>query len=250
MSEFVRQQQAYMDEALPRAPWVDRATLTPLGDVAHHASLMAARDYLPSDLSESSMLIVNCGSGVDTRFFELEGVGAMYVTDISREGLRVTGERCGPLRSVLADTGVLPFADDCFDFVGVRSGLHHLEEPYVGLEEMYRVCKRGCFFIEGHATPLVPLFVKLGMLEAEEEAGNDVFRFTRTNVQAEAKKLGAHRCNVTTGWYMQIPWLINAITPIPGKLPASIWRCGLACTNAVLGGFGNCFIAYLEKRPA
>ncbi len=247
MSDFVRQQQAYMDEALPRAPWVDRAALTPLGDVAHHASLMAARAYLPDDLSQASVLIVNCGSGVDTRYFELEGTGKLFVTDISRAGLRVTADRCGPVTATLADTGVLPFADDSFDFVGVRSGLHHLEEPYRGLAEMFRVCRKGCFFIEGHATPLVPLFVSLGMLEAEEEAGNQVFRFTEDDVAREAQRLGARRCRVTTGWYLQIPWLIRCVGPIPGRAPAVIWRAGLRLLNACVGRLGNCFVAYLEK---
>ena len=247
MDDFIRQQQAFADEKLPQVPWVERTRLTPLGDVAHHASLMAARKYLPDDLSTTSMLIVNCGSGVDTRFFQVEGTGDMTVTDISTGGLSTTMRYCPDVQPVLADTARLPFADNSFDVVGVRSGLHHLEDPPAGLAEMFRVCRVGCFFIEGHETPLVPVFVGLGMLEAEEEAGNKVYRYTRERFAVEARRLGASNARCTTAWFAQIPWLIRMLESIPGKTPALLWKACLNATNLFVGRMGNCFIGYLAK---
>ena len=43
---------------------------------------------------------------------------------------------------VVADVERLPFADDSFDLVFVHDGLHHLEDPMVGLREMARVARR------------------------------------------------------------------------------------------------------------
>ena len=46
-------------------------------------------------------------------------------------------------RWIKASAEKIPFPDDHFDYVVCRSLLHHLENPHVGLKEMFRVLKPG-----------------------------------------------------------------------------------------------------------
>jgi ubiquinone/menaquinone biosynthesis C-methylase UbiE len=247
MSDLMRKQRRYMEEEWTPPPWRDRPSLTPMADYAWHSSLLACRARLPEDLSTASMLIVSAGWGEDTHFFQVEGVRDITVTDISERVIALTPERCPGARPVLADTEYLPFRDDSFDFVGVRSGLHHLEHPYDGLREMARVARRGFFFIESQDTPLVPLLVKLGVLEAEEEVGNTVYRFKRYEVMRRLRELGAVDHTIQTAWFMQIPPVLALSKHIPGKLPALALRAFVSVFNVFFGRWGNCMVVVARK---
>jgi len=249
MAGFLQKQRDYTDRTITANPWRDRTAMSPLADFTEHSTLFQARRRLPNNLAPYSILIVNCGAGVDARFFQVEGVHSITVTDISSAALRLTRSHCPGAQSVMADTAHLPFADDAFDLVGVRSGLHHLEQPLDGLREMARVARFAFFGIEGHATPLVPLLVKLGALEAEEEAGNPVFRFKPKDTGAWALDAGAVHCTIETGWFFQIPALVRWSHHVPGAAPAVLWRGFVQAFNALFGPLGNAFIFVAQKRP-
>lgn len=247
MSDLQRQQRGYMN-ALPVAPhWEDTADLTPLADAIYFSTLHRCRRLLPADFPNSSLLIVNGGWGADTAYFERYVEGSITVSDISERMLEHTRARCQHARVCTAATESLPFGDGAFDYVGVRSGLHHLLDPWAGLDEMIRVARKGVFFIEGHQTPLVPLLVKLGALEDVEEAGNVVYRFRRGDVAAHGKRCGAGRLVVDTGWFLQIPLLIWLAKRIPGRLPAAMYWAVIKMVNVVFGSLGNAFIMVWEK---
>jgi SAM-dependent methyltransferase len=247
VEDLVKTQQQFMEEAWTPSPWLPRRSLTPWADYAWHASLFACRDRLPADLSPYRFLIVQCGSGVDTHFYQEEGAANIAVTDISVRALNMTRKHCGPLPAVLADTQHLPFQDGAFDYVGVRSGLHHLEKPYDGLAEMARVAKRGYFFVENQRTPLVPLLVRLGALGYEEDAGNEVYRFTREEVGAFLESIGDPDYHIKTAWFLQVPPLLALSKIVPGRLPLKLFRGVLAILNAVVGRWGNAFCVVVEK---
>jgi ubiquinone/menaquinone biosynthesis C-methylase UbiE len=219
-----------------------------MADYAYHSSLIACRNRLPGDLSSANMLIVNCGGGWDTRFFQLEGVYKITVTDISSVCLQKTASRCPGVRTIMADTARLPFSDNSFDFVGVRSGLHHLQNPLNGIKEMARVARQAFFFIEGHQTIFTPLLVRLGLLEGEEKAGNQVYRFKVSEVANLFRYYGSTKYTVDTAWFMQIPPLIKAADHIPGKFPALLLRVFVQIFNFFLGKTGNSIVAVCYKR--
>jgi ubiquinone/menaquinone biosynthesis C-methylase UbiE len=219
-----------------------------MADYAYHSSLIACLNRLPGDLSSANMLIVNCGGGWDTRFFQLEGVYKITVTDISSVCLQKTASRCPGVRTIMADTARLPFSDNSFDFVGVRSGLHHLQNPLNGIKEMARVARQAFFFIEGHQTIFTPLLVRLGLLEGEEKAGNQVYRFKVSEVANLFRYYGSTKYTVDTAWFMQIPPLIKAADHIPGKFPALLLRVFVQIFNFFLGKTGNSIVAVCYKR--
>ena len=81
------------------------------------------------------VLDVGCGIGFVSQLypnFDIMGV------DISEEMLKRN-----PYVWKQAPVEVLPFPDNTFDFVICRSLLHHLEHPYLGLLQMFRVLKPG-----------------------------------------------------------------------------------------------------------
>jgi ubiquinone/menaquinone biosynthesis C-methylase UbiE len=194
-----------------------------------------------------SMLIVNCGSGVDTHFYCTEGAGRIYVTDLSERTVKLAENHNPRVRGATAATERLPFRDGAFDFVGVRSGLHHLDDPFEGLREMARVARHGVFFVEGQKTALVPLLVTLGFLEAEEESGNVVYRFTRDEVRVRLTQMGFQRVDCFTGWYLQFPWLMRLSKNVSGRLPAHTLRLAVYLINLVAGRWGNAMIVAGSK---
>jgi SAM-dependent methyltransferase len=252
MDESLRTQLRYMEEEWnPPAP-VPRWQRTPLADFLWHGSLIACRGELPKDLSGMSMLLVNCGSGEDAHFFETEETGRLAVTDLSKKAVTHTRNRCQVCGGIVADTCHLPFADRSFDLVGVRSGLHHLEDPWAGLAEMGRVAKAGVFFIEGHQTALTRLWVLLGILEHEEEAGNKVIRFDRETTSNRLDGMGFADKRIQTGFMFSIPALIALSGAVPGRPARNLFRGILRGFNALFGRWGNCFVAVayrLKKSP-
>jgi ubiquinone/menaquinone biosynthesis C-methylase UbiE len=173
------------------------------------------------------------------------------VSDLSRKAVVHTRKRCGVSGAFIADTCRLPCADRSFDLVGVRSGLHHLDDPWAGLAEMARVADACVFFIEGHQTPLTSLWVRLGMIEGEEEAGNKVYRFRSEDVRERLAGMGFTRVLVRTGCYFQVPALISLSEQIPGRLPASLAGRIMRMSNALFGHWGNCLsaVAFRDDPP-
>jgi len=81
------------------------------------------------------ILDVGCGTGLVSQLypnFDITGI------DIS-DGMLAHN----PYKWVKAPVENIPFEDNNFDFVICRSLLHHLEDPKVGLKEMFRVLKSG-----------------------------------------------------------------------------------------------------------
>lgn len=225
----------------------DPTELTPLADALYFSTLHRCRALLPADRTSCSMLIVNGGWGADSRYFRYHGQERLVICDISEKMLALARDRCDGAPVCATATERLPFADGAFDLVGVRSGLHHLEDPWAGLKEMTRVARVGVFFIEGQDTPLVPALVALGALEAVEEAGNPVYRFRVADVDRAARELGSGRCVIERGWYLQIPLLIGLASWVRGRWAPPLYWGFVRVLNAFAGRWGNALIVYIEK---
>jgi ubiquinone/menaquinone biosynthesis C-methylase UbiE len=125
------------------------------------------------------------------------------------------------------------------DIVYVHDGLHHLEQPAVGLAEMARVARRAVSVTEPARALATTAAVRLGWAEHEEEAGNPVRRMTIEEIVSELTGRGfrpvfPHRYVM---YYRHWPGRAVRALSNPALLPLA--KAAFAATNRVLGHYGN-----------
>ena len=81
------------------------------------------------------VLDVGCGIGFVSRLYPSFDIVGIDISD----GMLANN----PHKWLKAPAEAIPFPDNHFDFVVCRSLLHHLDDPTVGLREMFRVLKPG-----------------------------------------------------------------------------------------------------------
>jgi len=81
------------------------------------------------------ILDVGCGTGFVSSLYPSFDITGVDISDGMLEQNPYTWKK--------APAEQLPFPDDTFDFVVCRSLLHHLDDPRLGLREMFRVLKSG-----------------------------------------------------------------------------------------------------------
>ncbi len=126
----------------------------------------------------------------------------VIASDISPGAARRTRERARryglDITPIVADVERLPFADGAFDVVLVHDGLHHLEQPQVGLAEMARVARRWVSVTEPARAVATSIAVRAGVALEREESGNRVARRTPAEVAGVLRTAG-FRPTVTSG---------------------------------------------------
>ena len=193
-------------------------------------------------LEGTSMLVVCGGSGMDAEFLAAEG--AVTVTsDLSygtalRAAERARRGRAG-FASIVGDAERLPFGERSFDFVYVHDGLHHLEDPQRGLEEMCRVARIGVLISEPARSAITRVAVKCGLAQDVEEAGNVVARLEPATVVRFLRLRGFEvvRCARYAMLYRHRPRLPMRILSAPVVFQAAV--LAFRSLNAVFGRFGN-----------
>jgi SAM-dependent methyltransferase/uncharacterized protein YbaR (Trm112 family) len=219
----------------------------PHGAPALHGWLLAEKfrrsvDGL-SPIRRGTMALTVCGgSGLDAEF--LARAGARVISsDISlgaaqraRERARRYGLHITP---IVADVENLPFVDQAIDLVFVHDGLHHLEEPAVGLAEMTRVARCAVSVNEPAKAALTALAVRLNLAFEHEEAGNRVARLTLEEIVQTVEANGFRVVNArrygmyykhNPGWPMR---LLSRERIFP------LATSGLSLLNTLAGGVGN-----------
>jgi len=153
------------------------------------------------------------------------------------------------VKVLVADAMSLPFKDNEYDLVWVNDGLHHLDRPFQGLNEMNRVGRCGFVFLEAQRTFLTPLLVKLGIMEDYEEVeGNYVYRFTRKEVGKfmRAKKIGNYK--IFTSWCQNIDWFNKHIyNHLDNRMGLALFKFLFYNFNFLFGYFGNSLIGVAIK---
>jgi SAM-dependent methyltransferase len=147
--------------------------------------------------------------------------------DFAVNGLRAAQRRLhhdgvvGTVDWVRGDIEALPLADEAVDVVFVAHAMHHLPDPRRGFRELFRVCRKAMVVIEPAQTPLMPLFVRLGIARHVEDDGNVVQRFDRESLAGylagEDFSLRAE-----TRLYPYHPFVANRVIrlfDLPGGLP-------------------------------
>jgi SAM-dependent methyltransferase len=207
-------------------------------DYRFEQAVSAIRDLLPG----ATVLTVCGGSGMDAEYLARTGA-RVIASDLSLEAARRARERgrlrSVPLTSIVADVEALPFHDRSVDLVFVHDGLHHLENPLVGLAEMARVARVAVSVNEPARAVATQLAVKIGLSEEREEAGNQVARVDPGAIASALANAGftvVERRRYAMV-YRHKPGSFSAFLSIPPlHLAASAALKGF---NAVLGEIGN-----------
>lgn len=199
-------------------------------------------EQIRSLLSGSTALTVCGGSGMDAEFLARAGAFAIS-SDISLGAARRAVDRARrfsvDMAAIVADVEHLPFRDRSVDVVYVHDGLHHLEQPMRGLDEMVRVARRAVSVTEPARALATALAVRVGLALDKEESGNQVIRLTPDEVSTHLKRAGLSvvaSCRYGM-LYRHEPGKVSRVLSAPGVLALS--RGALRALNAVLGPFGN-----------
>jgi SAM-dependent methyltransferase len=194
------------------------------------------------ELRGRSVLVVCAGSGMDAEFLARSGARVATV-DISQGAAARTLERARrtgfDVTAIVADVERLPFPDESFDLVYVHDGLHHLDSPERGLEEMTRVARHAVSVTEPARAAVTAAAVKVGLAESVEDAGNVVERLDPDRVVGVLERAGFRPIRVER--YAMLyrhepgaPMRVLSLTPIyPFVLAA------FRVANRVFGSVGN-----------
>jgi ubiquinone/menaquinone biosynthesis C-methylase UbiE/uncharacterized protein YbaR (Trm112 family) len=190
-----------------------------------------------------SAMTVCGGSGMDAEFLYRQGARPVVSADISLGAARRVAERGRrfnvSLIPLVADVERLPFADGSFDLVFVHDGLHHLEDPMVGLREMARVARRAVSVNEPARANATRMAVNVGLSVEQEEAGNQVARMSIPEIEDVLGEAGFEttRAERYAMLYRHEPGAPTRFLSRPkvSALARTGWRAG----NAAIGRFGN-----------
>jgi SAM-dependent methyltransferase/uncharacterized protein YbaR (Trm112 family) len=201
-------------------------------------SILGLEELLPG----STVLVVCGGTGMDAEFLVRAGAHVV-LSDISLGAVlqaRERSDRYGlDLAFVVADAEALPFPNGAVDAAYVHDGLHHLEQPALGLGEMARVARRAVSVNEPARSLATNVAMRVGLAEEIEEAGNPVMRLTIDDIVDELgrrnfRPIRPHRYAM---FYRHWPGRPMRLLSRPFVLPLATSSLRLA--NAVMGRFGN-----------
>lgn len=210
-------------------------------------SIASLRFVLPG----ATALAVAGGSGMEAEFLARAGA-RVASADISRGAARRARERARrhgfDLLSIVADAERLPFADRSIDLVYVHDGLHHLADPWAGLDEMARVAGRAVSVNEPARAALTRLAVKSGIALEVEESGNRVERLAPEEVAAALRERGFEvlRADRYGMYYRHEPGRAVRLLSSPAALAVS--TAGFRVANALAAPLGNKLTVQAVRR--
>ena len=205
-----------------------------------------------TDLRGRTALSVCGGSGMDAEFLARAGL-RVIVSDLAAAAVARARERARQhdfelLGALVADAEALPFADRSVDLVYVHDGLHHLEDPMVGLAEMARVARVAVSVNEPAQAAATRSAIRLGLAGDVEEAGNPIARLRPAEVAAalEAHGFRVVRAQRYAMVYRHDPGRTFRLLSRQPLYTAA--RLGLSGFNAVAGRLGNKLTVQAVRR--
>lgn len=193
-------------------------------------------------LEGASALVVCAGSGMDAEFLARDGARVIS-SDISpgavaRSVARSSRHDVG-LAPLVADVEHLPFPDRSVDWVYVHDGLHHLEDPYCGVDEMARVARRGISITEPADATVTRAATGVRLAEKIEEAGNPVERLDIAALRSRLEAAGfrvVHSSRYAM-FYRHRPGAMSRALSVPGV--EWMAKLGFLGANGLIGRVGN-----------
>ncbi|MDP2623985.1 MAG: methyltransferase domain-containing protein [Actinomycetota bacterium] len=193
-------------------------------------------------LPGATVLTVCGGSGMDAEFLARKSAWVVS-SDISlgaAQRARCRAERFGvAITPLVADVERLPFPDAALDVVYAHDGLHHLEDPHLGIAEMARVAGKAISITEPADAAVTKAAVRVGISEEIEDSGNRVARLRPEAVVEALKETGFEIAHVEryAMFYRHHPGLPSRVLSVPGLFAAA--RLGMKVANRTVGRWGN-----------
>jgi ubiquinone/menaquinone biosynthesis C-methylase UbiE/uncharacterized protein YbaR (Trm112 family) len=201
-------------------------------------SILGLEHLLPG----STVLTICGGSGIDAEFLARKGA-RMILSDIAVGVVLQARERARrfglELDLVVADAEALPFADASVDIVYVHDGLHHLEQPAIGLAEMARVARRAVSISEPADAFATNAAVRLGLADKQEEAGNPVRRLGLHEITSELAARGFHAIAPQRYAMYYRHWPGRAMQTLSKPVLLPLAKTGFRAVNRLVGRYGN-----------
>lgn len=246
-------QATYFDEADPEfevsrphgTPWLYQWLLA--------EKFRRSLDALPFSPEGLTSVTICGGSGMDAEFLARAGTSVIS-TDISlgaAQRTRDRAERYGfDVLPVVADAEALPFRDRSVDLVYVHDGLHHLDSPEAGIQEMLRTSRLAISINEPARAAATQLAARVGLSEHYEEAGNFIARLDPETLAAAAVAAGF--VVVSNKRYAMVyrhePGRAALVLSQPGLRKLTV--TALRAFNAVAGGIGNKLTLQAVRKDA
>jgi len=193
-------------------------------------------------LPNATVLTVCGGSGMDAEFLASRGT-RVIASDLSLGAARRVRERARryhlAIDPIVADVQRLPFADRSIDIVYVHDGLHHIANPFDGMQEMTRVARNAVSVTEPADAVATNIAIRLGLSQEREEAGNRVARMSEAEI---ARFLHSRGFAVTSSaryamYYKHKPGRFIRLLSMPGVFEAA--KGTVLFGNLLLGRWGN-----------
>ena len=177
-------------------------------DYWHHSRLRSFLEVIVKHFPNESWLTVGDGRfGTDANCLLKLGVNDVHASDLSDDLLKIGFEK-GFIKEFSSQNAEdLKFEDNSFDFVYCKESLHHFPRPYIALNEMFRVSKKGVIFteprdqsIDKSVLDIILKFFKLILKKNVsnhnfEEVGNYIYSFSEKEL--EKFLLGMHHTNIS-----------------------------------------------------
>jgi hypothetical protein len=139
---------------------------------------------------------------------------------------------------VVGDVEHLPIRTAAVDIGYVHDGLHHLDEPALGLRELARVARCAVSVNEPADALGTQVAVRLGISSNRESAGNRVARLGPKDVCRELELAGFRaRARRYFMYYKHEPGRVMHFASRPGVYHLYRWTMGMA--NLGIGRWGN-----------
>jgi SAM-dependent methyltransferase len=177
------------------------------------------KDYIPKISGFKRVLLLGCGDGEDVKIFRELGFDTTAF-DVKRSDHT----------DLLADAHFLPFKNQTFYLVFSMQVLEHVHSPWVVVQEVFRVTKKGGFFV-GSVAFLKPFhnsyfhITHLGMTSLLENSGFKVKRVSGRqnvfyNIFGSILPLGTHK--MTKYIYKLIGFIVFEIRALVWFLKTNI----------------------------
>lgn len=130
-------------------------------------------------LKKDSRILVVCGGLLDKSVLESLGFFDVTITNLDERQKTLGGSGFAPFKWDFQDLETLNYPDESFDIVLVHSGLHHLQCPAKGINQMYRVARIAVIGFEPNRNLFTTLGVRFGAGQQYECAAviNNEFRW-------------------------------------------------------------------------
>ena len=176
--------------------------------------------------TELHILDVGCGTGANVEM--LSQYGQAEGVDVSDDALEFCKQKGLKVQKGLAES--LPYEDEAFDLTTALDVVEHLDDDIAGLEEMFRVTRKG-----GYSLVFVPAFMWLWGVQ--DDISNHRIRYTKRQIVDRLEKAGYSVERATyANWTFFTPILAGrTIMKLTGIKPESENNITISGLNGILG---------------